>query len=180
MTGTIVCFSGKIGSGKSSVSKAVAQSLGCNRAGFGDYLRKLIVLAGGNPESRRELQDLGQALVQNDHSSFCEGLLSDVEYQIGADLVIDGIRHVKIYDELATTLLPARVILIHLDIGEDLRKLRAEMRGDDPSELVTATLHPVEQDTMTALSKRASAIVDAGEDLAVVVQSCLAEIQKLN
>ena len=111
---TIVCFSGKIGSGKSSVSKAVAQSIGCQRAGFGDYLRKLILLAGGDPESRRELQDLGQTLVQNDLSEFCEGLLSDIKYQTGTDLVIDGIRHVKIYDELATILLPAKVILLSL------------------------------------------------------------------
>jgi cytidylate kinase len=35
----LLCFSGQIGSGKSSASIAVAEALGWKRTGFGDYLR---------------------------------------------------------------------------------------------------------------------------------------------
>lgn len=172
LTGTIVCFSGKIGSGKSSVSRAVAEQLGFQRASFGDYVRKLLSEAGGNTESRTELQDLGQSLVQNDLRGFCQGLLTNVGYKPGTSLVIDGIRHVDILDELTSIFGSKKVTLIHLEIGEDLRKLRVELRGDDPSEFGAAFIHPVERDTLSALPKRASTIIDAGDDLVAVVQNC--------
>lgn len=177
MTGTIVCFSGKIGSGKSSVSRAIAQQLGCQRASFGEYVRQLLSDSGGDPNSRADLQDFGQSLVNNDARGFCEGLLSEVNYQAGDDLVIDGIRHVDIYNILTTILVPAKIILIHLEIGENLRRFRTELRGDDPSEIGIASHHHVERDTILALPKKATAIVNAEDELSVVVENCVAEIQ---
>ncbi len=41
MSSVIVAFSGAIGAGKSSISKAVAQGLGCSRVSFGDYVRSV-------------------------------------------------------------------------------------------------------------------------------------------
>ena len=43
----LVCFSGKIGSGKTSISCAVARWLECGRTSFGDYLRDEVARRGG-------------------------------------------------------------------------------------------------------------------------------------
>lgn len=88
----LVCFSGQIGSGKSSVSVAVATALGWSRTGFGDYLRAQIVQAGGDPHSRETLQDLGQRLVEADPEEFCRSVLNDGGFRPGEDFLIDGVR----------------------------------------------------------------------------------------
>ena len=71
----LICFSGQIGSGKTSVSAAVAEALGWRRTGFGDYLRSEIERLGGDPSSRQALQDLGQKLVDEDPTAFCREVL---------------------------------------------------------------------------------------------------------
>ena len=71
----LLCFSGQIGSGKSSVSTAVAEVLGWRRTGFGDYLRGEIARLGGDPDDRKALQDLGQQRVEDDSTAFCRDVL---------------------------------------------------------------------------------------------------------
>jgi hypothetical protein len=88
----ILCFSGQIGSGKSSVSTAVAEALGWRRTGFGDYLRSEIARLGGDPNDRKSLQDLRQARVDANPVAFCRDVLSSAGFQPGDDFVIDGIR----------------------------------------------------------------------------------------
>jgi dephospho-CoA kinase len=67
----LLCFSGQIGSGKSSVTTAISAALGWRRAGFGDYLRSEIARLGGDPNDRKALQNLGQKLVEDDSAAFC-------------------------------------------------------------------------------------------------------------
>jgi hypothetical protein len=96
----LLCFSGQIGSGKSSVSAAVAEALGWRRTGFGDYLRSEITLLGGNPDSREALQDLGQRRVDEDPKSFCRDVLTAGGFKSGDNFIVDGVRHVSIFDIL--------------------------------------------------------------------------------
>ena len=62
----LVCFSGKIGSGKTSTSNAVAKALGCGYASFSGYLRDVVARRGGDPDCRESLQDLGQDRIEED------------------------------------------------------------------------------------------------------------------
>jgi hypothetical protein len=68
--GLVVCFSRRIGSGKSSVTQTLANALRWPRASFGDYVRARVAERGGDPSSRKELQNLGQTLVEADPSGF--------------------------------------------------------------------------------------------------------------
>ena len=95
----LVCFSGKIGSGKTSISGVVARRLGCGRSSFGGYLRDTIEQRGGDPDCRRSLQDLGQRRIERDPESFYEddlkgedGVLlpgKDVEVTDGTSFSVD-------------------------------------------------------------------------------------------
>jgi len=59
----VVAFAGAIGSGKTALSKRVAELLHWPRVSFGDYIRKIAEKNGQDPKDRGVLQKLGQALV---------------------------------------------------------------------------------------------------------------------
>ena len=60
MSGLVACFAGKIGSGKTSVTNVLARGLQWRRVGFGDYVRAELARRGGDPDVRKDLQDLGR------------------------------------------------------------------------------------------------------------------------
>jgi dephospho-CoA kinase len=49
MNPAVVGFSGRIASGKSAISKALAADIGCRRVSFGDYVRKVAAERGLAP-----------------------------------------------------------------------------------------------------------------------------------
>lgn len=168
----LLCFSGQIGSGKSSVSTAVSEALGWRRAGFGDFLRNEVARLGGDPNDRRALQDLGQAFVDKDPSAFCHDVLASGGFHAGDDFVIDGVRHVGIFDLLSKIATPSRSRLIFLGALETSRIARVEARPD-ALDFARASRHSVEAELSEALPQRADGIVDANQSLDVVVDACL-------
>lgn len=105
----LICFSGQIGSGKSSVSCAVAHALGWRRTGFGDYLRAEIERAGGDPSSRQALQDLGQQRIEADAEGFCRDVLNAGGFILGEDFIIDGFGISTYFESLSGSLRPCRL-----------------------------------------------------------------------
>jgi len=168
----LVCFSGQIGSGKSSVSAAVAAALGWRRTGFGDYLRNQIARLGGDPNDRKALQDLGQKRVEDDPAAFCRDVLAAAGFQPGDHFVIDGIRHVAIFEILAAVGKPSQARLLFLGALETTRSARVQTRAD-AKDLVRASTHAVEVELQYALPQRADAVVDADRPLDRVVADCL-------
>lgn len=168
----LLCFSGQIGSGKSSVSTEVAQGLGWRRAGFSDYLRAEIVRQGGDPEDRKSLQDLGQSLVNADPMTFCQKVLAAGGFRPGDDFVIDGIRHVSIFEILARVSQPSEAKLLFLHAGEIPRNARVQSRTD-AGDFARASAHRVEAELTDALPKRADGIVDANQPIDRVLADCL-------
>lgn len=173
MIGRIVCFSGKIGSGKSSVSEAVANALACKMASFGGYIRHKVESQGGDPTSRKALQDYGQLRVEQNIAEFCDDVLSYSGFTTGDDLVVDGIRHVDVYDALVRRLPNSRFHLIHLDLDDRSRKSRMAGRGDDFSDFVRAEGHVVEKDLSSNLPSRAHLVIDASAPIEDIVGNIL-------
>ena len=173
----LICFSGQIGSGKSSVSNVVAQTLGWKRAGFGDYLRTEIKRTGGDPTSRQALQDLGQQHVEGDPEDFCRAVLATGGFTPGDDFVIDGLRHIKILRVLAGLAIPSKLRLLFLDATETSRSKRVEIRNDN-SDFRRAESHHVEVDLRQGLPKHADLLIDADQPFDDVVTQCLAAIAK--
>lgn len=168
----LLCFSGQIGSGKSSVSTAVATALGWRRTSFGDYLRNEITRLGGDPNDRKALQDLGQKRVEDDSAAFCRDVLVTAGFQPGDDFVIDGIRHVTIFEVLAAVSKPSQARLLSLGAPETTRNARVQARAD-AQDFVRASIHRVENELQDALPRRADAVVDADQPLDRVVADCL-------
>lgn len=168
----LLCFSGQIGSGKSSVSTAVADALGCRRTGFSEYLRGEVARRGGDPDDRKALQDLGQALVDADADAFCRDVLTAGRFRPGDDYVIDGIRHVNIFEILKQVGLPSDAKLLFLGAGEMTRSARVQARAD-ACDFARASTHRVEAELREALPDRADAVIDADKTMDRVVSDCL-------
>jgi dephospho-CoA kinase len=172
----LVCFSGQIGSGKSSVSTAVADALGWRRTGFGDFLRSEIARSGGDPSSRRALQDLGQQHVDSDPEGFCREVLQDGGFRPGDDFLIDGVRHVDIFRILTHLAAPSVARLLVLQASDRARIGRVEERHDHV-DFHRAARHRVEAELPDALPRHADALVDAEQPFDKVVADCLASIR---
>lgn len=173
---TLVCFSGQIGSGKSSVSTAVATALCWPRTGFGDYLRAEITRGGGDPQSREALQDLGQRLVEADPEAFCLSVLAAGGFTPGDDFLIEGVRHVEIFHVLERIAAPSTARLLFLDAGNTHRLTRVRDRADK-DDFARAATHRVESELRSDLPTLADMVVDATRSFDDVVADCLASIR---
>jgi cytidylate kinase len=125
----IIGFSGKIGSGKTTISTAVAEALNWPHASFGDYVRE-VGRERGIEESRKVLQEIGASLVENP-DEFCLSLLELSGWKPGQHLVVDGVRHAKIVDALHRTTKPSRVFLVFVEVNEKVRKKRIQNQKDN-------------------------------------------------
>lgn len=167
----LLCFSGQIGSGKSSVSTAAAEALGWPRTGFGDYLRAEVRRSGGDP-SREQLQNLGQFRVDADPAAFCRDVLAFGGFTPGMNFVVDGIRHVDVLTILRNLAAPSVARLVFLQAGDANRAARVEKRSDC-DDLARAQRHRVEAELCDALPQRADAIIDAERPFDEVVAACI-------
>jgi len=173
----LVCFSGQIGSGKSSVCTAIAEALGWSHAGFGDYLRSEIVRAGGDPTSREALQDLGQRLVEADAEAFCRSVLASGGFKKGENFLLDGIRHVDIFGILTRIVAPSSTRLLFLS-ADEIQRLDRVAGRPDKDDFARAVGHRVEAELGNDLPALADAIIDASQSFQDVVSACLAAIKK--
>lgn len=174
----IICFSGRIGSGKSSVTDALSQAFGWSRAGFGDYLRHRVADEGGDASSRQALQDLGQLLVETDPDAFCLAVLKFGGYQQGYNLLVDGIRHVDIYRRVVRLTAPSLVRLIHLEADDSHVRDRVATRLNEAGDLSRAEGHRVEADLTQSLPSIADVIINANNSLDVVLAECVDTFEK--
>lgn len=142
------------------------------RTAFGDYLRAEVGRQGGDTRSRQALQDLGQSRVDADPVAFCRDVLAFGGFGTGMNFVLDGVRHVKIFDIVAGIVAPSNVRLVFLYAAEASRATRVGKR-DDASDLSRAERHPVEAETVEALPDRADARIDADRSLEAVVADCV-------
>ena len=170
----LVCFSGKIGSGKTSTSRAVASALECGRTSFGGYLRDEVAGRGGDPYCRKLLQDLGQSRIEQNAGSFCREVLAAGGFVPGEDFVLDGIRHVDVLPHLVRIAAPSEVRLIFLEADAGLRSIRVEERSARVREdFDRVASHVVEADMEDELPMAAHAIVDGSLPEQDVIGECI-------
>ena len=175
----LVCFSGKIGCGKTSVSRRVAKALGCRRASFGGYLRGQIAERGGDPDCRRALQDLGQSLIQKNPEAFCRDVLVAGGFVAGEDFVLDGLRHAGVVLHLMKIAAPSEVRVIFLEASVEARRARAGQRCDFARrDFERAARHEVEADMEADLPSAADTVVDGSLPLCEAVNRCIGIIER--
>ena len=170
----IILFAGPICSGKSALSKALAQKLGCRCVSFADYLRH-----AANDQrlstSRSSLQDLGQQLIDKGWLPFCQNVLDFAQWVPGLSLVVDGVRHVEAVHTLRSLTSPNPLTVIFVETPLQIRKERFTAREPEGS-FEIADSHPIERDAGARLRQLADHVVDGGAPLADTVDQLVRRI----
>jgi dephospho-CoA kinase len=172
-----VTFAGKIGSGKTTITKSLAKTLGWPRVGFGEYVRS-VARERGEPQTRKHLQELGTRLLADDPHQFCKAVLLSAEWRRGESLIIDGLRHVETIEIIREFVSPAILRIVLLSVPEQARIRRLKERGEgDALTIVEVEAHSSEQQVASGLSAFADLSIDGDKKNDAVVSEIAAWIR---
>jgi dephospho-CoA kinase len=158
-----LAISGRIASGKSSLTQDLACALGWRRASFGDYVRVVAAERGMEP-TRTNLQELGAQFVDEDPFGFARAVLQQAGWTEGQPVLIDGLRHVVILEALRGFLHPLPLKLIFVAVDDDVRFERLASRSEGaPEHLQLAESHSTERDVRGDLLAAADLVVDGSK-----------------
>lgn len=146
----VLGFSGRIASGKTMLSATVADALGVPRVSFGDYVRHLADYMGLDANERSVLQNIGRLLAEHP-KEFCAKVLAQADYQAGQPLVVDGIRHMEIAEEIRVQVAPAKLKLIYVEAKETTIKARLSQERKHHDGIRLLELDPTEAQVTTTL-----------------------------
>lgn len=156
----VLGFAAPIEAGKTTVSTFVAERLSAPWVSFGGYLRRL-AQEKGREVTRETLQDLGDELVRTDVRAFCLNVLKQQPWRPGVPLVIDGVRHLEVFNALGEILAPAAEYLIYINVDrltQEKRLQRDELRHEKSLEELER--HPTERQVRTVLPDKAALVLD--------------------
>ncbi|HEY4678007.1 MAG TPA: AAA family ATPase [Candidatus Angelobacter sp.] len=165
----VIAFSGKLGSGKTTISNAVATALGWPLAGFGDYVRQ-VVRERGLDGTRENLQAVGTELLEADPREFCKAVLSSGGWIRGEPLLIDGLRHVKTIAIIQELISPATLRIISILVPEATRLQRLGQRDQvEAASTGIIEAHSSEQEVGSILCSHADLVLDGEKPVSVLV-----------
>ena len=165
---SVICLSGAPGSGKTTIAKAVAARAGLRCGSFGDYVRSRARERGLSTE-RGSLQRLGQSLVDQGPRDFCKATLDWLGWTPPHGLILEGLRHVSVYEALQALVHPIHISLVFIDVDKALQRERLKSRsGEDLSPALMAD--PTEREIST-LRDRADLIVNGPETPEAAVEA---------
>jgi adenylate kinase family enzyme len=160
-------------SGKTTLIRDLAALLPhAQLVSFGDVIRDRARQLGQDSTDRSVLVDLGQRWVGEDPSELCDAVLSRAD-ATARPLIIDGLRHRRIADELARQLRPRRLIVVYLDAPRHLLLQRLCAAGMTPQQAATLLVDPTELEIDGPLRALADLIVDATNSPAANLQYLL-------
>ncbi|MCE9551904.1 MAG: AAA family ATPase [Planctomycetes bacterium] len=175
MNPCVIGFSGRIKSGKTTISRAIAEHLRWPCSSFGDYVRAVAKDRGLTLDSRVVLQEVGETLIEAGWPKFCHDVLAMSGWQPGMSLIVDGIRHVDAVDEISRTVAPLRFFLIHVGIDEMERIERIHVH--DLKDYSLTELHSTETDVKDALPSMALLVVDGTKAIDIVMEDILTSVK---
>jgi cytidylate kinase len=156
--GFVLGLTGQIASGKSTLAKGLAATLGCERVSFGKYVRE--TAKRHYDDDRKTLQDLGQDLLEERGAEqFCVDIFDAQAgaFVPGQNLVVDGVRHEAVANALASLVYPSAFALIVLRVDQRTRQRRLELRdGEGVRDLREADKHQTELEVTRTLHRRAA------------------------
>jgi cytidylate kinase len=170
----ILVIAGSIGSGKTTLTRALASALGARHAGFGDFVRAQAEARGLDPTNRQVLQDLGHHCVEHDAPGFLSDTLAWAGHGSEDLLVLEGLRHAPILSALQALGDQERVEYIFLDTPFDERLRRRSSGGITREELKVADAHPAEAELVGRLRSAADLVLDGRRPTDELVADVLA------
>ena len=121
-------FSGRIGSGKSSISKYIAKKNNMKYISFGNFIRQ-VAKKRGLREERETLQLIGNEMIQKGIYKFCMMVLDYYDWKPNENVIIDGIRHIEIFNELKSIFSPNTILLVYISTDKNILLKRNIDRG---------------------------------------------------
>lgn len=157
----VLAFSGKIGSGKTTLTTMLAVRLGWPRVSFGEYVRQLAIQRQLEP-TRQVLQALGETLLDESIEEFCKRVIAQADWQATGNLLIDGVRHISVLDQLESLVHPHQLNHVHLTLGEHERAARLVGRLEDVAQIES---HSTEVEVPVLLPAKADLVIDGFVDV---------------
>lgn len=166
-------FSGPIGSGKTSISKQVASSLGYGWNGFGATVKR-IAMERSIPIEREKLQALGEHLITSDPNELCRRVMQEAGSEAARPVIIDGLRHAHIRNILERLSSPRGVVCIYVHVDDVTRFDRiAERDGSTPEKIRALDLHSTEVEVGGAIRDLADFVADNNREASVTCTTIL-------
>jgi len=163
MRDIVFAFAGHMRSGKSTIGRELADRCGYAYASFGDYIRSVATKRGLDAH-RSTLQELGAQLVR-DPVGLTQAVISNVpNFRCGDGLVIDGVRHLAVNEELRKVVAPWRYLLVFVDTEESIRMTR--MASDITTEDVAAAMEHEAESEIDGLRPVADILIASDESIA--------------
>lgn len=156
----IVVLSGAVGSGKSTIARAIAKAVSAHRIST----RELIIEQKLVPSERLSLQRAGDELdVETDFRWVAEGVEKQISGHLDkAVVIVDAVRRSEQIDELRKRF--PNVRHVHAVASHDELRFRHTKRqsgGGEPAEYTEVQLNSTEQGVAT-LAEGADILIDAG------------------
>ena len=127
----VICIVGNIASGKTYVSKIIANKNDWVRCSTADYLRDIAQKNGESFPSREKLQELGECEIKKGWNTFAWNFLDYAIAEKNIDfLIIDGIRHIEFYNTIKNAVYPQKCLLIYLAVPNEILEKRLLERGE--------------------------------------------------
>jgi cytidylate kinase len=168
----VIGFSGRIGSGKTTISQSVADALGWTFASFGEFVRGVARSRNLDPDSREVLQEIGNLLIAQGWPEFCKDVLAAAAWQPDKPLVVDGIRHTEAVQHLAKIAYPLPFVHVHVAVDEQIRLDRLQQRATFDN--AVAESHSTEAAVKDRLPAMAHLVVDGSRSVNEVVVTVVA------
>jgi len=138
---------------------AFATRVGAGWSSFGNSVRQ-IVSERGLPLTRTTLQQVGATLVQDNPEELCNHVLKEAKSASTSMSVIDGVRHVKILEQLRVMVAPRSVACVFIDAPIDLRLKRIQERdGASAAQFMELEKHSTEVEVQVLLKRHANIVV---------------------
>ena len=167
----VVAIAGPIGSGKTTISRALAKQLECKHISFGDYFRQLAKESGRDPTDRQLLQHLGARYVSLSPERLCRDLLRNANWSPKeGSLVIDGVRHKEILEALRKSVAPLPISLVYIRRDRVRSNSAAAQLGVENLALFDTHSTELQND---ALRSAADVVVSGDDDVLGVLKSIL-------
>jgi cytidylate kinase len=148
MTSRILFFSGRVGSGKSTIATCVSERLSWRILSFGDFVRGVATERGENPLDRSILLAIGVELMSNGPENFCLDFVRFFDVSNKSNLVIEGLRHAALIPAFRRLGFSDWCRLVYLASSEKTRNGRIAKRRETLG-LSEIDQHPIESDDDT-------------------------------
>jgi dephospho-CoA kinase len=173
MKPAVLAFSGRIASGKTTVSLEISRQLGWKRASFGDFVRKEAYRRGFDNTSRKTLQEIGNELIERGWTAFCLSVLGEAQWEAGEGLVIDGIRHLEGLEAIREIVSPLKLFLLFISVNSEIREHRLSKKSIGKGQIAAIEEHSTESQVRGHLKDHADLIIDGATPISSIVQSIM-------